>query len=78
MAESPLLTISEASDLLRLRPSTIRSWILHHRIPYVKLSRRVFIRKADAEALITAGIVPARPARVHAAKTVSDSVPRPE
>ncbi|PYX63201.1 MAG: hypothetical protein DMG74_17895 [Acidobacteria bacterium] len=56
---SELLTIEEASDLLRLRPSTLRAWILHRRVPYVKFSRRVFLRRSDVEELITGGLVPA-------------------
>jgi excisionase family DNA binding protein len=55
-----LLTIPEASSMLRLRPSTLRAWILRRRIPYVKLSRRVFLRKADVEALISSSIIPAK------------------
>lgn len=62
-AAQPLSTISEASDLLRLRQSTIRKWILEKRIPYVKLGRRVFIRKTDIDALIVSSLVPARAAR---------------
>jgi excisionase family DNA binding protein len=60
VAESALLTVAEAGALLRLKPSTIRAWILRRKIPYVKFSRRVFIRKADAEALIERSVVPAR------------------
>jgi excisionase family DNA binding protein len=60
MAESGLLTVAETASLLRHKPSTIRAWILRRKIPYVKLSRRVFIRRSDAEALITASLVPAR------------------
>jgi excisionase family DNA binding protein len=55
-----LLTVAEAAAFLRLQPSTIRSWILKHRIPYVKLGSRVFLRRSDCEALIAASIVPTR------------------
>ena len=54
-----LLTVAEAA-VLRLKPSTVRAWILHHRkIAHVKLGGRVFLRKSDCEALIAASIVPA-------------------
>jgi excisionase family DNA binding protein len=53
-----LLTLSEASALLRLKVSTLRSWILMRRIPYVKFSRRVFLRRSDLEALISNSLVP--------------------
>jgi excisionase family DNA binding protein len=58
---SDLLTVTEAAGLLRLQVSTIRAWVLHRRIPFVKLGgKRVFFRRADLEALVTASIVPAR------------------
>ena len=53
-----LLTLPEAAERLRLKPSTLRAWILKRRIPYVKLGSRVFIRRSDIEALITRSIVP--------------------
>ncbi len=62
MAEAELLTIAEASAILRLRPSTLRAWVLRRKVPYVKVGRLVRIRRADVEALITASLVAARPA----------------
>jgi excisionase family DNA binding protein len=53
-----LLTVTESALFLRLRPSTIRAWILRRRIPYVKLGGRVCVRRADLEALIAASVVP--------------------
>ncbi len=55
-----LLTIAEASALLRLRPSTLRAWILRRKLPYCKVGRLVRIRRADVEALIADSVVPAR------------------
>lgn len=60
MAE--LLTITEAAALLRLKPSTMRAWVLRRRIPYVKVGRLVRIRRADVEAMVAASVVPARSA----------------
>ena len=56
-----LLTVVEASAALRLKASTIRSWILKRRIPYVKLGGRVYMRSLDCAALIEASLVPALP-----------------
>jgi excisionase family DNA binding protein len=56
---SGLLTLPEASSMLRLRPSTLRAWILHRKIAHVKLGGRVFLRKSDCDALIAASLVPA-------------------
>jgi excisionase family DNA binding protein len=60
MSNSELLSIPEAAQLLRLQPSTIRSWILKRKLPFVKLGRLVRLRRADVEALIERSIVPAR------------------
>jgi len=58
---SDLLTVKEAADLLRLKVSTIRAWVLQRRIPFVKLGgKRVLFRRTDLEALVTASIVPAK------------------
>jgi excisionase family DNA binding protein len=58
---SDLVNVAEAAEILGLKPSTIRAWILHRKITYVKLSRRVFIRRSDAEAIIARSVVQARP-----------------
>jgi excisionase family DNA binding protein len=61
LADSPeLLTVAESAAMLRLKPSTIRAWILDRKIPHVKLGSRVFLRRADCETLIRASLVPAR------------------
>lgn len=65
LASSELLTVTEAAALLRLQPSTVRSWILKRRIAFVKLGSRVFLRRSDCEALISAGFVPARDNTYH-------------
>lgn len=57
---SELLTVSEASEILRLKPSTVRAWLLKRRVPFIKLGSRVFLRMADLQALIEAGLKPAQ------------------
>ncbi len=59
-----LLTIPEAASLLRLKPSTVRAWILRRKLAYCKVGRLVRIRKFDVDALIAASVVPARPTAV--------------
>jgi excisionase family DNA binding protein len=62
MTNASLLNVEEAAQLLGLKVSTIRAWILHRRIPHVKLGlRAVRLRREDVQDLITAGTVPARP-----------------
>ncbi len=59
MANPNLLTVPEASEVLRLKPSTVRSWLLKRKIPFVKLGGRVFLRLEDCEAMILGGLRPA-------------------
>jgi excisionase family DNA binding protein len=59
--EAELLTVSEASAILRLKVSTVRSWLLKRRVPFVKLGGRVFLQRSDCLALIEASRIPAQP-----------------
>lgn len=57
--DNSLLSIAEASEVMRLRPSTLRDWIWKRQIPHVKLGGRVFLRRSDIDALIENSVVPA-------------------
>ena len=54
-----LLRIEEAAALLRLRPSTLRAWILRRKLAYCKVGRLVRIRRCDVDALLADSFVPA-------------------
>ena len=54
---SDLLDIEEAAAFLHVKASTIRAWVLKSKIGYVKLGRRVFLRKPDLEKLIADSVV---------------------
>ena len=56
---SDLLDIDEAAVFLHVKPCTVRSWVLKKRIAYVKLGRRVFLRKQDLLDIIERSVVPA-------------------
>ena len=60
--KTKLLTVAEASEVWRVKPSTVRSWLLKRRVPFIKLGSRVFLRMEDCQALIEAGFRPAIPA----------------
>lgn len=57
---SDLLSVDESAAFLKLKSSTVRDWILRRRIPFVKLGRRVFLRRNDLELLINQSVVPAK------------------
>jgi excisionase family DNA binding protein len=54
------LSVPEAADFLRLKSATVRAWILQRRIPYLKIGRRVLLRREDLEALLLKSLVPAK------------------
>jgi excisionase family DNA binding protein len=67
MNTKQLLTVSEAAARLRLRETTIRSWVLTRRIGRVRVGRRAIrIPMEEVERLIREGNMPARRERVYA------------
>jgi excisionase family DNA binding protein len=63
MRASGLLSVPESAEYLGLKMPTLRAWILRRRIPFVRLGRRVFLRKESLDQLIQQGSVPPRAAR---------------
>jgi excisionase family DNA binding protein len=57
---SDLLDVEEGAIYLHVKGSTMRAWILKGQVPYVKLGRRVFLRRQDLDKLIDKSVVPAR------------------
>jgi hypothetical protein len=54
-----LVTLGETAQVLRLKVSTLRSWRLQGRhLGFVKIGRRIFVRRVDIEALVRAGFRP--------------------
>jgi len=70
-----LMLVTEAAAFLRLRPSTIRAWILRRRIPYLKLGGRVCLRRVDLEALLDRSVIPALPYGRDGFKSTGNSPP---
>jgi excisionase family DNA binding protein len=57
-AESALLDVAECAALFKVKVSTIRAWVLHKRIPYVKLGGKlVRFRRADVEKVISSRVI---------------------
>lgn len=51
-----LLTVNQCSEILNLKPSTIRKMIYQARIPKVKIGRAVRIRQEDIEKITQNGL----------------------
>ena len=56
-------SVQKAAERLGLKPSTLRAWILHRKISYVKIGRAVRIREQEIERIIRENTIPARAAR---------------
>jgi excisionase family DNA binding protein len=61
---SRLLRVPEFAERLGLRPSTVRAWILHRRVAFVRIGQRAIrIPETEVQRIIGAGFVPAREPR---------------
>jgi excisionase family DNA binding protein len=68
-----LLTVAEMAAILRLNQQTIRNWIEAGTLPAIRIGRRVRIRRADFNALVSAHPAgPAGAATTDAAYTARD------
>lgn len=62
--ERALLTVPQVADRLNVTQACIRRWILERKITTIKLGRLTRIPFTEIDRLMTAGLRPARPARV--------------
>jgi excisionase family DNA binding protein len=76
MADNDLLTIPEGATIMRVKVSTVRSWVLQRKLPHVKLGGRVFLRRGDIESFISASVVPAKSSAVVCATPEAKPVAR--
>lgn len=68
MDQSNLLTVVEGAAYLRLKPSTIRAWLLKRKIDFIKMGGKVLLRRSDLDKLIANSLIPANPELGHAAR----------
>jgi excisionase family DNA binding protein len=57
---SKLLSIKEASEMLALKPATIRAWLAKRKLPRVNCGRSVRIPAQAVEEFIVENTIPAR------------------
>jgi excisionase family DNA binding protein len=58
-----LLNVSEAAHSLGLKPATLRAWILHRKIEFVRVGRAVRIPARAIHEFIERNTIPARERR---------------
>lgn len=56
-----LLTVHEAANYLRIKPSTLRLWRLQGRLPVVKIGGAIRFRREDLNSFIKESIIPVSP-----------------
>jgi excisionase family DNA binding protein len=61
--DTDLMNVDEAAAYLKLKPPTVRAWILRRKIGVVRLGRSVRLRKNELDLLIERGTTPAEPPR---------------
>ena len=54
MLSSPMLTIHEVADLLKVTEATVRSWIKHKELPAVEFNREDRVARKHLEKFVTA------------------------
>lgn len=47
-----ILTVDQVSELLNVKPATIRSWVFHRRIPFLKIGGLVRFDRRDIDAML--------------------------
>ena len=55
---SPILTVNEASDYLKLKSGTLYQYAFHNKIPYCKIGSRLMFKIVDLNEIIEKGYVP--------------------
>lgn len=63
MTNKRLLTVDEASEILNVRPATIRAWLMRRKLPRVNCGRAVRIPADAVEEFIARNFIPARESR---------------
>lgn len=55
-----LLTVAEAAEALRVKPATIRAWLLRRKIQSYRIGRSVRIASAEIDRVLGDGLRPAK------------------
>lgn len=55
-----LLSVKEASEMLAVKPATVRGWLVKRRLPRVNCGRAVRIPREAVEKFIAENTIPAR------------------
>ena len=55
-----LLDLREGAKELKISIHTIRSWIYQKRIPFVRLGRRILLRREDVEDFVKKNVIEAK------------------
>jgi excisionase family DNA binding protein len=63
--ESQLLTVPEFAQMLRISVATVRAWVMHRRVPFIKLGdKAIRFRRSDVEEMLASSFVAAKPRRL--------------
>jgi len=57
---SKLLTVSETAEALRIKPATVRAWVLRRKISSFRVGRAVRVSAEEIDRLLHDGLRPAK------------------
>lgn len=52
-----LLSLKETAKELNISIHTLRAWVYQRKIPFVRLGRRILVRREDLESFVNANII---------------------
>jgi len=56
-----LMTVQETAEALRIKPATVRAWVLRRKINSFRIGRAVRISAEEIDRILQEGLRPARP-----------------
>jgi excisionase family DNA binding protein len=60
---SPFMSVQEAADFLRIRPSTVYLWVSENKIPYSRIGSRLLFNRDELERFVQASTHTEKPPR---------------
>jgi excisionase family DNA binding protein len=56
-SNTPLLSVSEAAEYLRISVFTLRTWVSQRKLSFIKLGSRVLFRREDLELFVASRVI---------------------
>ena len=64
-ASSPFMSVQEAADFLRIRPSTVYLWVSENKIPHSRIGSRLLFKRDELERFVQASTHTEKASEIH-------------